>query len=243
MSVALRRTPRRARNDPKQYEDLVDEWWRDGGAFAMLHWIARARAARIPAATRPGAVLVDLGCGGGVLAPYARALGYRHVGIDLVAAGLHQAATHGVSPVRADVRELPFIDACADVVSAGEILEHVREPSTVLAEAARILRPGGTLVLDTINATAVARFVAVMVAERLGGVAVRGIHDPLLFVPPRLVVAQCAQHGVSVRVRGLRPRLGELVRWLVTRRGAVTMVPTWSKAVLYQGWGVKRVNG
>lgn len=243
MPVVLRSAPRRARNDPGQYEDLVNEWWREDGAFAMLRWIARARATHIPVATRPGAVLVDLGCGGGLLAPYAGALGYRHVGIDLVAAGLREAAARGVTGVRADVQALPLRDASADVVSAGEILEHVPQPSTVLAEAVRVLRPGGTLVLDTINATAVARFLAVTVGERLGGVAVRGIHDPRLFVPPRLVVAECARRGVALRVRGLRPRVWQLLHWLVTRRGEVAMVPTWSTAVLYQGWGVKSGNG
>ncbi len=72
------------RNDVRQYEELAEEWWRPGGVFAMLHWIARARAALVPPATRDGAVLVDLGCGGGLLAPHVAGLGYRHVGVDLV---------------------------------------------------------------------------------------------------------------------------------------------------------------
>ena len=61
---------RRARNDPAQYDDLAREWWRPHGAFAMLHWIAEARSALVPPASRPGAVLVDIGCGGGPLAPH-----------------------------------------------------------------------------------------------------------------------------------------------------------------------------
>ena len=111
-------------------------------------------------------------------------LGYRHVGIDLVAGSLAQAAEHGVTPVRADVHAVPLRDGCADVVSAGEILEHVADPSTVVAEACRVLRPGGTLVLDTINATALGRFVTVTVGERIPGGAPKGIHDPALFVRP-----------------------------------------------------------
>jgi 2-polyprenyl-6-hydroxyphenyl methylase / 3-demethylubiquinone-9 3-methyltransferase len=65
------RLPRNAlpRNDVRQYDELAGEWWRPNGAFMMLHWIAAARAALIPEATRPGAVLVDLGCGAGLLAP------------------------------------------------------------------------------------------------------------------------------------------------------------------------------
>lgn len=231
--------PSLLRNDIRQYAVLADEWWQPGGAFAMLHWIAAARAALIPPARDPGALLVDLGCGGGALAPPAAALGYRHVGVDLEPVSLGLARDHGVLAVRGDVLAVPLADGCADVVSAGEILEHVADPSTVVAEACRLLRPGGLLVLDTINATWVARLLAVRLAERLAGPETRGIHDPALFVPPALVVDACARHGVRLSVRGVRPVLVELFRWLVTRRGRVRIVPTRSTAVLYQGWGVK----
>ena len=84
-------------NDPRQYDDLADEWWRPDGAFAMLHWLAEARAALVPPASRPGALLVDLGCGAGLLAPHLAGKGYRHVGVDLTRSALDQAAAHGVT--------------------------------------------------------------------------------------------------------------------------------------------------
>jgi 2-polyprenyl-6-hydroxyphenyl methylase/3-demethylubiquinone-9 3-methyltransferase len=229
----------RPRNDLRQYEDLRDEWWKPDGTFMMLHSLAAARAALLPVAARDGAVLVDLGCGGGLLAPHVAPLGYRHVGLDLVAASLDIARTHGVTPVLADVARLPLADGCADAVSAGEILEHVPDPVRVIGEACRILRPGGTLVLDTINATALGRFVTVTMGERIPGGAPKGIHDPSLFVPPRVLVDECARHGVELRVRGIRPAAGAMVRWVLTRRGVVPIVPTRSTAVLYQGIGVK----
>jgi 2-polyprenyl-6-hydroxyphenyl methylase/3-demethylubiquinone-9 3-methyltransferase len=229
-----------ARNDVRQYDDLAAEWWRPNGAFAMLHWIARARAALVPPAARPGAVLVDFGCGAGLLAPHVLPLGYRVVGLDLVAGSLAQAADHGVVPIRGDVHAVPLRDGCADVVSAGEILEHVAYPSTVIAEACRVLRPGGLLVLDTINATALGRFVTVTVGERIPGGAPKGIHDPRLFVPPDVLRTTCARWGVDLRIRGIRPAAGQLLRWLVRREGEVAIVPTRSTAVLYQGWGVKQ---
>ncbi len=231
--------PALPRNDIHQYDVLVDEWWRNSGAFAMLRWIAAARAALVPAATRPGAVLVDLACGGGLLAPYVAALGYRHIGVDMTASALSVAREHGVTTVRADVMAVPLADGCADAVSAGEILEHVTEPSTVVSEACRLLRPGGTLVLDTINATMAARFVAVTLGERVTGIAPKGIHDPRLFVRPEVIVNECARHGVTINVRGVRPAAGQLLRWLVTRTGDVRLVPFASPAVLYQAWGVK----
>jgi 2-polyprenyl-6-hydroxyphenyl methylase/3-demethylubiquinone-9 3-methyltransferase len=232
--------PVRSRNDPRQYDDLAGEWWRPGGAFAMLHWINEARAALIPPAGRDRAVLVDVGCGGGLLAPYVARRGYRHVGVDLVASALTQAAQRGVTAVRGDATALPLPDSCADVVTAGEIFEHVPDLPAAVAEACRVLRPGGLLVADTVNATALARFLVVTVAERIPGGAPPGIHDPALFVPPSRLVGECRQHGVALRVRGLRPATGRLLRWLVTRRGRVPMVPTRLTTVLYQAWGTRR---
>jgi 2-polyprenyl-6-hydroxyphenyl methylase/3-demethylubiquinone-9 3-methyltransferase len=228
-----------ARNDVRQYEELSEQWWRPGGAFEMLRWIAQARAALVPPAGRPDAVLVDLGCGGGLLAPYVKPLGYRHVGVDLVPVSLGVAREHGVAPVRADVHAVPLADGCADVVSAGEILEHVTDPSTVVSEACRLLRPGGTLVLDTINATARARFVVVTLGELVPGVAPKGIHDPSLFVRPSVLVEACARAGVRLNIRGLRPATLPMAKWLLLRRGVVPLVATRSTAMLYQGWGVK----
>src|SRR5262245_38630766 len=76
------------RNDPGQYDVLAGEWWRPGSPFSMLYWLARSRAALVPPAGRDGAVLVDLGCGGGLLAPHLDGKGYRHIGVDLIVSGL-----------------------------------------------------------------------------------------------------------------------------------------------------------
>lgn len=230
----------RPRNDPRLYDDLAGEWWRPGGAFAMLHWLARARAALIPPARRSGAVLVDVGCGAGLLAPHLAGKGYRHVGVDLTRSALVQAAGHGVEVVQGDAAALPLPDVCADVVSAGELLEHVPDLTGAVREACRVLRPGGLLVVDTLNATRVARLLAVTLGERIPGGAPPGIHDPALFVPPSRLVAECAGHGVSLQVRGIRPAALPMLRWLVTRRGEVPIVPSRSAAVLYQAWGLRR---
>jgi 2-polyprenyl-6-hydroxyphenyl methylase/3-demethylubiquinone-9 3-methyltransferase len=233
------RTLTRPRNDVRQYDDLAAEWWRPAGRFAMLAWIAAARGRLVPPAARPDAILVDLGCGGGLLAPHVAGKGYRHVGVDLVRSALELARDHGVTPVRADVTRLPLADGCADVVSAGELLEHVTDLPGTVAEVCRIMRPGGIVVIDTLADTALCRFLAISVAERMPGGAPRGIHDPDLFVDPKVLDAMFARHGVALRTRGLRPQVRGLLRWLLTRRGAAAMVPTWSKAVLYQAVGTK----
>ncbi|GIF09105.1 methyltransferase domain-containing protein [Actinoplanes siamensis] len=233
------------RNDPRLYDELAGEWWRPGGGFELLHWLAAARAELVPPASAPGQVLLDAGCGGGLLAPHVRALGYRHVGVDLRVSGLVRAAERGVAPIAGDVTALPLADDSVDVVVAGEILEHVTDLRGTVAELCRVLRPGGRVVLDTVNDNAVSRFLTVTLGERLG-VAPIGVHDPALFVTPERLRAEFGRHGVRLAVRGVRPSLPGMVRWLALRREPAgrplgRMVPTFSTAVLYQGAGRKEV--
>jgi 2-polyprenyl-6-hydroxyphenyl methylase/3-demethylubiquinone-9 3-methyltransferase len=230
----------RAPNDPGQYDDLAAEWWRPDGSFAMLQWIAAARAGLVPPAERDGAVLVDLGCGAGLMAPHLLGKGYRHVGVDITTSALAQAAERGVTAIRGDVAAVPLADGCADVVAAGEILEHVPDLAGAVGEACRLLRRGGLLVIDTIAATAVARLVAVTIAERLPGGPPPGIHDPALFVDRATLRRECARHGVDLRLRGIRPAVPDLLRWLVRRTGAVRIVPAPTTAVLFQAVGRRR---
>jgi 2-polyprenyl-6-hydroxyphenyl methylase/3-demethylubiquinone-9 3-methyltransferase len=206
----------------------------------MLHWLAAARAALVPPATRAGAVLVDLGCGGGLLAPRVAGKGYHHVGVDLTASALGLARGHGVTVVRADVGRVPLADGCADVVAAGEILEHVPDLPAVLREACRLLRPGGLLVVDTIAATALARLIAVRLAERVPGGPPPGIHDPALLVDRAELVRECARHGVDLALWGIRPSVLDLAKWLVGRAPLVRMVPVPTTAVLFQAVGHRR---
>jgi 2-polyprenyl-6-hydroxyphenyl methylase/3-demethylubiquinone-9 3-methyltransferase len=230
-----RTTPVRPRNDLRQYDDLADTWWDDCGPFAALHWLAEARGALIPPAARAGAVAVDLGVGGGLMGRHLT--GYRHVGLDLTGSALRVARARGVHVAQADVRAIPIATASADVVVAGELFEHVRPLQPVVAEIARILRPGGTVVFDTINDTWTARLGLVTIAERLPGGPPRHIHDPDLFVPPAHLRALFARNGVEVEVHGLRPRPLQYLRFAMRRQGAVDMVRTRSLSGVYAGTG------
>jgi len=229
------------RNDPRQYDSLADSWWEPYGPLAMLRWLAAARAALLPPAAVPGrSLLVDLGCGGGLLAPHAERLGYRHVGIDLRTPNLSVAREHGLLPVRGDAMRLPLADACADAVSAGEILEHVPDPDLVVREACRVLRPGGRLVVDTLAATPLARLVAVTIGERIPGGPPPGIHDPALFIDRRRLRDTARAAGVTLTLRGIRPAALGMLKWLIRREPEVRMVPTWSTAILFQAYGNKQ---
>ncbi|MDF3050992.1 MAG: 2-polyprenyl-3-methyl-5-hydroxy-6-metoxy,4-benzoquinol methylase [Pseudonocardia sp.] len=188
-------------NDPAQYDDLAAQWWDPRGAFMMLRRLAAARAL-VPAATGD-AVLVDLGCGAGLLAPQVAGKGYRHVGVDITASALAQARAHGVAPA-----------GCCG--------------------------PGGLVVIDTIAATALARLVAIRLAERLPAVP-KGIHDPDLLVDRTVMVGECARHGVELTLRGIAPSVTDLARWLVLRLDTVRMASVPTTAILFQAVGRKAV--
>jgi 2-polyprenyl-6-hydroxyphenyl methylase/3-demethylubiquinone-9 3-methyltransferase len=228
------------RNDPAQYDQLVDQWWQPAGGFAMLHWLAASRAEHVPRAVGPDAVLVDLACGGGLMAPHVARLGYRHVGVDLGLAGLQVAREHGVAPVRGSVLAVPLADGCADVVLAGEVLEHVEDDAQVIAECARLLRPGGVLVLDAIARTRLADLIAVRIGERVPGGPPPGIHDPALFVDRRRLRAAADRVGIDLRLVGLRPSVRDLVGWRLGRRPAVRMRQMRLTTVLFAGYGTRR---
>ncbi len=228
------------RNDPGQYDQLADQWWVPAGGFAMLHWLAASRAEHLPPAPSPDAVLVDLACGGGLMAPYVARAGYRHVGVDLGVAGLGLARAHGVAAVRGSVLAVPLADGCADVVVCGEILEHVEDDVAVLAECARLLRPGGTLVIDAIADSRWAGPVAIGIAERIPGGPPPGIHDAALFVDRRRLLAAAERLGLELRLVGLRPSVRDLVAWKRGRRPLVRMVPMRWSGILFAGYGRKR---
>lgn len=233
------------RGDPELYEVFADQWWDPRGVFAMLHWLATARAALVPDARRPGSVLVDLGCGAGLLAPRIAHRGHLHIGVDTSTSALRSARERGVRPVLADLAHTPLPDSSADCVVAGEVLEHVPDLPRAIAEACRLLRPGGTLVLDTLAATARCRLVAIGVAERVPGLAPRGVHDPALLVDRGTLVTEAARHGVPLSLRGIRPHFGDLAAFFSGRGEHVRMRPTGSTAVLFQAVGRKpaRVGG
>ncbi len=216
----------------------MGEWWKPDGEFAALHWLARARAELVPPSSSPRDVLVDVGCGGGILSAFVR--GYLHVGVDLTQSALVVARATGVVPVRADAAALPLAAGAAHVVVAGEVFEHVADLDGAVAEVSRVLRPGGVVVVDTISATRRALLGLVTVGEWLPGGPPRRIHDPELFVAPARLIGLFAQHGVELHVAGLRPSAIDYLRFLLGRRRPVRMLPSRSLAGIYQGVGHKQ---
>ncbi|HEV3355735.1 MAG TPA: bifunctional 2-polyprenyl-6-hydroxyphenol methylase/3-demethylubiquinol 3-O-methyltransferase UbiG [Pseudonocardiaceae bacterium] len=224
------------------YDAVADEWWDPRGSMAPLSWIARARAEFVPQASREGATLLDMACGGGLSGPHLAGKGYRVIGVDLSAKSLEQALRHGFDEVeQADITKLPYADESMDVVTAGQCLEHVPDPYEVVTEACRVLRPGGTLIVDTIADTRIARLMSITIAENLPlpGRPPKGTHDHRLFVNRDRLRARARTHGVELTLLGLRPSFSDGFRYLARRREEVRMLPIRSTSVLFVGVGTK----
>ena len=224
------------------YDRLADQWWDARGDLAMLSWIARARADFVPQADGSHGLLLDIACGGGLSGPHLSGKGYRMVGLDLSAMSLREAQRHGYDAVmQTDIARIPLASESADVVVAGQCLEHVPDPFAVVEESCRVLRPGGTLVLDTIADTMLARFLVITVAENvpLPGRPHRGTHDHRLFVNRKRLVDVARRNGVELKLIGLRQHLRDWLKYLIRQGEDVRVVPTKSTSVLYLGAGTK----
>ena len=186
------------RNDPDLYRDRRDAWWRDDDPFSRsLREVNRLRLVvlrRLLAQLPRHARVVDIGCGGGLVAVPLHRAGWRVVGVDIERAGLRAAAARGVGVIAAAGRRLPRAAASADLVCLGDVVEHVPAWPTLLAEATRIARPGARLVVSTIRSGPLARALAVWLGEGLGLVP-RGTHDAGLFVAPQTLCRVARHHG------------------------------------------------
>ncbi len=148
-----------------------------------------------------------------------------------IAAAREHAAAHG-HDIAYDVgagEALPYDDASFDAVVCVDVLEHVADLDRVLAEVARVLRPGGTFAFDTINRNSLSRLTVVDVAERLLRVLPRGTHDPRMFIRPSELRAALIRAGLKPGdVTGLGPRG-------IGRRGDPVFGPVPVTWVIYMG--------
>ncbi len=204
-------------NDLELYERHAESWWdASAPAFRSLHAVNAHRLNVLRGwlgESWSGRVVADLGCGGGLLARPLAAAGARVIGVDASAASLRQARAmvDGVF-VRADVRRTPLADASVDVVLLADVLEHVGDVGAVLREAARIVRPGGAVFVNTLNRTWKSKFLAIGVAEGLELIP-RGTHAHELFVTPDELARESWRSGLALEALG-----GESVELFATLR-------------------------
>lgn len=164
---------------------LASRWWDPDGDLRTLHDINPARVALVDDwVGLAGKRVADVGCGGGLLSEAMAGRGAVVTGLDLSAEALavarlhlHESGVQGVSYRECSAGELADDEPGSfDVVTCMELLEHVPDPAALLGDCARLLVPGGSLVVSTINRGAKAFFTAIVAAEYLTGLVPRGTH-------------------------------------------------------------------
>jgi 2-polyprenyl-6-hydroxyphenyl methylase/3-demethylubiquinone-9 3-methyltransferase len=176
----------------EKFSNLAHRWWDPQGEFRPLHdinplrleWIARH-------ASLEASAVLDIGCGGGILAEAMARHGARVTGIDLSEKALRVAQLHlhesglSVHYEKAAPEEYASLHAGAfDVVTCMELLEHVPEPASMVAACARLVRPGGQVFFSTINRNPKSYLFAVIGAEYVLGLLPEGTHDYMRFIKP-----------------------------------------------------------
>ena len=175
-----------------KFDRLASRWWDPNSEFKPLHEINPLRLDYVDRlAGLAGRRVLDVGCGGGILAESMAARGAEVTGIDLGAAPLEVARLHLLeSGLEVDYRQIPVEELAAqmpgsfDIVTCMEMLEHVPDPASVVQACASLVRPGGTVFLSTLNRNPKSYLFAIVGAEYLLRMLPRGTHDYARFIRP-----------------------------------------------------------
>jgi 2-polyprenyl-6-hydroxyphenyl methylase/3-demethylubiquinone-9 3-methyltransferase len=186
----------------EKFSSLAHRWWDPEGEFRPLHDINPLRLEWIAGhAELAGATVLDVGCGGGILAEAMAQRGARVTGIDLSEKALRVAELH-LHESRLDIRyEKSAVEDYAgefDVVTCMELLEHVPQPASMVAACARLVRPGGRVFFSTINRNPKAYLFAVVGAEYVLGLLPRGTHDYMRFIKPSELLRWSRAAGLRI---------------------------------------------
>jgi 2-polyprenyl-6-hydroxyphenyl methylase/3-demethylubiquinone-9 3-methyltransferase len=189
-------------------------WWNPRGAFKALHEINPVRLAYVTerAGGLAGKSVLDVGCGGGLLAEAMATEGARVTGIDMAADTLAVARHHAWQRGLSIDYRLETAEAWAgrqagryDVVTCMELVEHVPRPAQLVAACAALVRPGGDVFFATVNRTLPARILVIWLAEYVFGIVPRGTHAYGKFVRPGELARAGGRAGLAVcNLSGLR---------------------------------------
>jgi len=186
----------------EKFSNLAHRWWDPEGEFRPLHDINPLRLDWIAGhAALEGAAVLDVGCGGGILAEAMARRGARVTGIDLSEKALRVAELHLHESKLAVRYEKSAVEDYAgefDVVTCMELLEHVPDPASMVAACARRVRPGGQVFFSTINRNPKSYLLAVVGAEYVLRLLPKGTHDYMRFIKP-------SELSRWSRAAGLRP--------------------------------------
>ena len=191
----------------QKFSALAAKWWDPTSEFKPLHEINPLRLAWIDGlAALAGKHVLDVGCGGGILAEAMAQKGAAVTGIDLAEKSLKVAELHRLeSGVEVKYECISAEDlagrapATFDVVTCMEMLEHVPDPASVVRACATLVKPGGHVFFSTINRNPKSYLFAVLGAEYILNLLPRGTHDYMKFIKPSELSRFCRAAGLEVR--------------------------------------------
>ena len=196
-----------------KFSELAHRWWDPESEFRPLHQINPLRLEWINAlAPLKNQQVLDVGCGGGILADSMARTGASVLGIDLSTKALRVAQLHALEAEKTGVqyREVS-VEALAaeqpgsfDVVTCMEMLEHVPDPDSVVRACSQLVKPGGWVFFSTINRNAKAFMLAIVGAEYVLNMLPRGTHEYAKFIRPSELALSCRAAKLDIlHTRGL----------------------------------------
>jgi len=176
-----------------KFDSLASRWWDPEGEFKPLHQLNPVRMAYLQTRAKlAGQMVLDIGCGGGLLSESMAACGAQVTGIDMAQGPLNVARMHQQKSGFAEIRYLETsAEALAkaeaaqfDTVICMEVLEHVPDPQSLLHACAKLVKPGGDVFLSTLNRNPKSFALAIFGAEYLLNLLPRGTHEYAKFIKP-----------------------------------------------------------
>ena len=196
-----------------KFSELAHRWWDKEGEFRPLHDINPSRLAWINGLSPlAGACVLDVGCGGGILADAMARAGATVTGIDLAAKALRVAQLHALEAQTPNLqyREVSAETLAAeqagsfDIVTCMEMLEHVPDPASVVRACAALVKPGGWVYFSTINRNLKSFVMAIVGAEYVLNLLPRGTHDYARLIRPSELAGHCRAAKLDLRhTRGM----------------------------------------
>ena len=190
-----------------KFSELAHRWWDPESEFAPLHQINPLRLEWIAQlAPLAGKQVLDVGCGGGILADAMARKGAQVLGIDLATKSLKVAQLHAMEAGTQGVRYREVsAEALAeeapgrfDVVTCMEMLEHVPDPASVVRACATLTKPGGWVFFSTLNRNPKSYLFAILGAEYILNMLPKGTHDWRKFIRPSELSRFCREAGLDV---------------------------------------------
>ena len=190
-----------------KFSELAHRWWDPNSEFKPLHEINPLRLKWIDQqAALAGKTVLDVGCGGGILAEAMAGAGAQVSGIDLSEKALKVAKLHLYeSGLSVDYQLVSAEDFAAqhagefDVVTCMEMLEHVPDPASIVAACARLVKPGGRVFFSTLNRNAKSYLFAIVGAEYILKLLPRGTHDYAKFIQPAELARMAREAGLDTQ--------------------------------------------